>query len=290
VRLSCIDIGSNTTRLLVADCDAQQLEWIHQERSFTRLGNELFEHGTIRPAKIAEVVDVVRDQRDVAARLGATAVHAVATEALRSAANGSALVAAIHDATGLSVEVLSEAEEARLAFVGATGTLREPPSERLGVVDVGGGSSELVVGEAPDQVQWWASVPLGSGRLTRRHLFTDPPTEPELSSARTQIAAELAGLDAPRPSAVVAVGGSATSLSRVAGPVLSSRVLAQALMLLGAERSTKIAIDYEIDAERARLLPAGLLILGQVAELFRAPLVVGHGGIREGVLLEASSK
>ena len=221
---------------------------------------------------------------------GATAVHAVATEALRSAANGSALVAAIHDATGLSVEVLSQAEEARLAFVGATGTLREPPSERLGVVDVGGGSSELVVGEAPDQVQWWASVPLGSGGLTRRHLFTDPPTEPELSSARTQIAAELDGLDAPRPSAVVAVGGSATSLSRVAGPVLSSRVLAQALMLLGAERSTKIAIDYGIDAERARLLPAGLLILGQVAELFRAPLVVGHGGIREGVLLEASSK
>ena len=289
MRLGCIDIGSNTTRLLVADCDDQQLDSIHQERSFTRLGHELFEHGTIRPAKIAEVVNVVRDQRDVAARLGATAVHAVATEALRSAANGSALVAAIDDATGLSVEVLSQAEEARLAFVGATGTLREPTSERLGVVDVGGGSSELVVGEAPNQVQWWASVPLGSGRLTRRHLFTDPPTEGELSSARTQIAAELEGLDVPRPSAVVAVGGSATSLSRVAGPVLSPRVLAQALMLLGAERSTKIAIDYGIDSERARLLPAGLLILGQVAELFRAPLLVGHGGIREGVLLEASS-
>ena len=68
------------------------------------------------------------------------------------------------------------------------------------------------------------------------------------------------------------------------------RVLAQALVLLGAEGSRKIAIDYGIDSERARLLPAGLLILGQVAELFKAPLVVGHGGIREGVLLEASSK
>ena len=133
----------------------------------------------------------MRDQRDTATRLGATAVHAVATEALRSAANGVELVSAIRDATGLTVEVLTPAEEARLAFVGATGTLGNTPPDQLGVVDVGGGSSELVVGEAPNRVRWWASVPLGSGELARRHLRTDPPTDQELSSARMQIAAEL---------------------------------------------------------------------------------------------------
>jgi exopolyphosphatase/guanosine-5'-triphosphate,3'-diphosphate pyrophosphatase len=290
LRLGCIDIGSNTTRLLVADCDAERLDWIHQERAFTRLGHELHFNGTIGAAKIAEVVAVVRDQRDAAVRLGATAVHAVATEALRSAANGGELVSAIHEVTGLTIEVLTPAEEARLAFVGATGTLGDPAPVQLGVVDVGGGSSELVVGDAPDRVRWWASVPLGSARVAHRHLRTDPPTDQELSNARREIAAELGGLEVPRPRAAVAVGGSATSLSRLAGPMLTPRVLAEALALLAGERSTKIAVEYGIDPERVRLLPAGLLILEQAAALFGAPLVVGRGGIREGVLLEASSK
>jgi exopolyphosphatase / guanosine-5'-triphosphate,3'-diphosphate pyrophosphatase len=289
LRLGCIDIGSNTTRLLVADGECASLHWIHQERSFTRLGQEVFETGTIGAAKIAEVVQVVRDQRDIAARLGATRIEVVATEALRSAANRDELVAAIRDSTGLTVEILSAAAEARLAFVGVAGTLGETPPEKLGVVDVGGGSSELVVGEPPSRVRWWASVPLGSGELTRRHLGSDPPTGSELDDARMRIAAELGVLEVPRPAAVVAVGGSATSLGRLAGPALSPGVLARALTLLGAERSTEIAREYGIDPQRARLLPAGLLILERVVMLFGAPLLVGRGGIREGVLLEASA-
>ncbi len=288
MRLGCIDIGSNTTRLLVADSDGKQLRWVHQERSFTRLGHELFEHGRIRPAKVAEVVDVVRGQRDRANALGAVRLRTIATEAIRSAANGRELVAAIEEATGLPVEVLSAGEEARLAFVGVAGTLGQTPPRKLGVVDVGGGSSELVVGAPPDRVRWWASVSLGSADLARGVLSSDPPTGEELASAREQISAELRRLEVPRPETAVAVGGSATSVSRVAGLVLDEQALRRALELLAREACAEIARRFAIDPERARLLPGALLILEGVARVFDAPLAIGRGGIREGVLLEAS--
>ncbi len=289
MRLGCIDIGSNTTRLLVADSDHGRLQWVHQERSFTRLGHELGQHGAIGPAKIAEVVAVVRDQHDSARIHGAADVRAVATQAVRSAANGNELCAAIRRATGLKVEVLSAREEARLAFVGVAGTLLEPPAGELGVVDVGGGSSELVVGAPPDYVRWWASVPIGSGEFAHPRLLGDPPTAAELADARAQIADELGRLDVPRPAMAVAVGGSATSLSRLAGSLLDRAALNRALTVLARERSIEVARRFGIDLERARLLPAGLLILEGVARAFGSPLVIGQGGIREGILLEASA-
>lgn len=290
MRLGCIDIGSNTTRLLVADSDGARLRWIHQERAFTRLGHELFEHGAIGDRKIAEVVEVVRDQRDTANHLGVSRLRVVATEAIRSAANGAELAAAVRGATGLDIEVLSAREEARLAFVGVAGTLgRRCPAE-LGVVDVGGGSSELVVGRPPDRVRWWASLALGSSELTRVRLCSDPPTATELSGAREQIAGALRGLAVPAPLAAAAVGSSAASLSRVAGTRLSSQALNRALALLSGARSSEIARRFGIDPERARLLPAGLLILEGVAQVFGTPLLIGQGGIREGVLLEASQR
>lgn len=287
MRLGCIDIGSNTTRLLVADSDGRQLIWIHQERSFTRIGHELFEQGRIGPAKIDDVVAVVRAQLQTAREHGASQVQAVATEAIRSAANGTELVQAIQDATGLTVEILSGEEEARLAFVGVAGTLEQPPPGELGVVDVGGGSSELVVGSAPNRVRWWASIGIGSGALAQVCLCSDPPTPRELAVARTLIAGQFERLEVPRPAAAVAVGGSATSLARLAGPVLDAAGLGRALALLSATRSTEIARRFAIDPERAQLLPGGLLILEAVAEAFGAALRVGRGGIREGVLLEA---
>jgi exopolyphosphatase/guanosine-5'-triphosphate,3'-diphosphate pyrophosphatase len=290
LRLGCVDIGSNTTRLLVADSDGERLRWVHQERAFTRLGRELAEHGAIGPAKIAEVVGVVLAQRDTAHRLGTSRLRVVGTEAIRSAANGAELAAAVRDRTGLDIEVLSAREEARLAFVGVATTLGESPARELGVVDVGGGSSELVVGRPPDRVRWWASLPLGSSELTRARLCSDPPTERELSSARAQIAAQLAQVAVPQPHTAAAVGSSAASLSRVAGTMLSAEALARALALIIAARSGEIARRFAIDPERARLLPAGLLILEGVARVFRTPLRIGQGGIREGVLIEASQR
>jgi exopolyphosphatase / guanosine-5'-triphosphate,3'-diphosphate pyrophosphatase len=287
VRAACIDIGSNTTRLLVADCAGRQLTEVHQQRAFTHIGLGLAVTGGISEAKIGEVVAVVADQLAAARDQGAETIRAVATAAIRRAANGAALVEAIADSTGLRVEILSGEEEARLAFLGAATTLAQAPSGLLGVVDVGGGSSELVVGVAPDRVGWWASVDLGSGALTEHCLPSDPPRPPELAAARGEIARALAGLKPPRPHLAVAVGGSATSLSRLAGPTLDPAALGRSLALLSREPAAVVAQRYLIDPQRARLLPAGLLILEGIANLLGAALTVGQGGIREGVLLEA---
>jgi exopolyphosphatase/guanosine-5'-triphosphate,3'-diphosphate pyrophosphatase len=214
----------------------------------------------------------------------------VATAAIRTAANGVALVEAIAAGTGLEVEIVSGEDEARLAFRGAAAML-EPETavrcQQLGVIDVGGGSSEVVVGAAPDRVGWWASVPIGSGALTDHCLHSDPPSPGELESARHEVAAALAGLAPPCPEVAVAVGGSATSLGRVAGPVLDAPAFERALAVLAGESAVEVAERFLIDPQRARLLPAGLLILQGASRLLEATIQVGRGGIREGVLLEA---
>jgi exopolyphosphatase / guanosine-5'-triphosphate,3'-diphosphate pyrophosphatase len=289
VRRACIDIGSNTTRLLVAECDAEQLLEIHQERVFTRVSRGLLGDGTISASKIAEVVDVVVGQLKNARELGAGDVRAVATAAIRRSGNGAALVAAVRNACGLAVEILSGEEEARLAFVGAARTLGRQPDGELGVVDVGGGSSELVVGTAPDKVSWCASFEVGSGDLAAEHLKSDPPSPAELSRARAQVASAIAGLSVPRPAEAVAVGGSAASLRRLAGDVLDADAFNRALRVLGTERARDVAKRFALDIERVRLLPAGLLILQAASDLFGVSLMVGRGGIREGVLLEAAA-
>jgi exopolyphosphatase / guanosine-5'-triphosphate,3'-diphosphate pyrophosphatase len=288
LRRACIDIGSNTTRLLVAECDAERLLEIHQERAFTLVGRGLLKDGTIAAAKIAEVVDVVSAQLRTAAELGALDVRGVATAAIRRAGNGTELAAAVRKSCGLGIEILSAQEEARLAFIGAARTLGHVPEGELGVVDVGGGSSELVVGTAPDRVNWCASFEVGSGDLAEACLRSDPPSEAELSDARARVVSALEGLTVPRPAEAVAVGGSAASLRRLAGPLLDPEAFARSLGLLAAERAIDIARRFALDLDRVRLLPAGLLILQAASERFGAALQVGRGGLREGVLLEAS--
>jgi exopolyphosphatase/guanosine-5'-triphosphate,3'-diphosphate pyrophosphatase len=287
MRAGCIDIGSNTTRLLVAEWADGRLCQLHQERAFTRIGRGLTPGGSIAPEKIDEVVQVVVNQLRSAAEWGATNVRGVATAAVRDAANGQALVAAIAAAAGLAVEMLSGEEEARLAFVGAAATLQDATAGRLGVVDVGGGSSEMVVGVAPATISWWASVALGSNSVTEEWLHADPPTPAQLAAARRHVALRLSEVQPPIPQMAVAVGGSATSLSRLAGPVLDAGALLRSLRLLATEPSGAVAARWQIDPQRARLLPGGLLILEAVAARFQTTITVGRGGIREGVVLEA---
>jgi exopolyphosphatase/guanosine-5'-triphosphate,3'-diphosphate pyrophosphatase len=287
MRCACIDIGSNTTRLLIADCQSGRIVEVHQERAFTRIGRATHPDGTIAQSKLAEVVAVVAAQLAAAREHGASLVRGVATAAIREAANGPALIAEIRTACGLEVEILSCEQEARLAFVGAAGTLGHAPAGELGVVDVGGGSTELVIGTAPDQVRWSTSLAVGSGNLTDRCIDSDPPSAEHVARARAEIAAAVAGLELPSPAEAVAVGGSATSLRRVAGSLLDAESLARSLALLATERASVIASRFAIDLERARLLPAGLLLLETASRLFGGALELGCGGIREGVLLEA---
>ncbi len=287
MRRACIDIGSNTTRLLVAECDGDELLEVHQERAFNRIGRELRVAGVISEEKIAEVASEVRDQLERARALGAGEIQAVATAAIRRAANGGALVEAIRAGCGLDVRVLSGEEEARLAFLGAALTLDHEPAGTVGVVDVGGGSSELVVGRASGGVSWSRSFGFGSGDIAEECLHSDPPTSAEMTAARSRLSRELAGCDAPQPAEAVAVGGSATSLRRLAGPTLDRRTFQRTLELLMSQRASEVAGRFMLDLERVRLLPAGLLILEAAAAAFGSALQIGRGGVREGVLLEA---
>jgi exopolyphosphatase / guanosine-5'-triphosphate,3'-diphosphate pyrophosphatase len=289
LRRACIDIGSNTTRLLVADCASGSLNAIvHEERAFTYLAWARLADGSIAPSKLKEVARVVAQQRQKAQQLGAREVRAVATAAIRRAPNGAELVEAVRATCAQEVEILTGEEEARLAFVGAAGTFDHVPAGELGVVDVGGGSSELVVGSVPDRVSWSASFPLGSGDLARRYLLSDPPQPAELAQARSEVQETLSRLDVPRPVEAAAVGGGAASLARLAGRVLDSAAFTRALAALAAAPGLQVARQFELEADRVRLLPAGLLILQAASERFGAPLVVAGGGLREGVLLEAS--
>jgi len=287
VRRACIDIGSNTTRLLVAECDPGQLREVHQERHFTRIGRGL-KDGVIAPAKIDEVAGVVSEQLRVARDLGCVQVLGVATAAIRRASNRAELIEAISRSCDLEVNVLSGEEEARLAFVGAAGTLGHDPGGLLGVVDVGGGSSELVVGTAPGTVTWCASFGIGSGDLADGCFRSDPPSSEELTRARRVVAGAVDALEVPHPREAVAVGGSAASLRRLAGPLLDAEAFARSLGLLASERAATIARRFALEFERVRLLPAGLLILQAASEKFGSALQIGQGGLREGVLLEAA--
>ena len=289
MRLACIDIGSNTTRLLVADCEPARLAEIHQQRAFTRLSRGLNAEGTLSEEKIEEVASVVSEQLRAARALGAASVYALATAAVRRARNGAALAGVVQRACGLEVRILSEPEEARLAFVGAARTLEWEVSGPLGVVDVGGGSSELIVGQPPDVIGWSRSFAVGSGDLADQFLRSDPPSTAEVDAARAHVAAAFAHVRVPGTAAAVAVGGSATSLHRLAGERLDEATFARLFELLMSARAAEVARRYALDQERVRLLPAGLLILQAAAEVFGATLRIGRGGIREGALLEAAS-
>lgn len=288
MRRACIDIGSNTTRLLVADCLGTELVDVHQERVFTHIGRGRRPDGSIPQEKIEEVSAVVAEQAERARELGASEVRAVATAAIREAGNGPSLVAGVRERCGIEVEILSWQEEARLAFIGVACALESPPAGELGVVDVGGGSSELVVGTAPDRVSWAASLPLGSAELTRNCLRSDPPGSRELADAMDEVDTVLDALDVPHPVQASAVGGSAASLARLAGTPLDEVAFARSLELLARRPAADVARLHGLEEERVRLLPAGLLILQGASRRFGLPLHVGRGGLREAILLEGS--
>src|SRR5918999_5310249 len=141
-----IDIGSNTTRVLVAEPQSGQLRKVMEQRAYTRIGKASRHDGRIDADKITEVAGVVETQVRLAQEVGAEAIRIVATAAIREARNRDIAVARIESAAGMPVQVLGEEEEGRLAFIGATKTLGHPVEGEIGVVDVGGGPSEVILG------------------------------------------------------------------------------------------------------------------------------------------------
>jgi exopolyphosphatase / guanosine-5'-triphosphate,3'-diphosphate pyrophosphatase len=283
---ACIDIGSNTTRLLVAQPAGGQLREVMQQRAFTRLGKGLRRDEAISAGKLDEVAEVVATQVRLAEELGAERLRAVATAVIRRAANGGELCRAVRERSGVDVEILDGDEEARLAFLGATKTLGHPVPGDVVVADVGGGSSELAVGTVADGVRWSASFRVGSGFLADAYLRSDPPSIDELHAVREHALGAFEGVELDGPALGVAVGGSATSLRRLVGARLEHETLERGVRVLATHPIAEVARRFELEPERVRLLPAGILILEAISDRLGVPLQIGRGGLREGVILE----
>jgi exopolyphosphatase/guanosine-5'-triphosphate,3'-diphosphate pyrophosphatase len=281
-----IDIGSNTTRVLVAEPVDGQLKKVMEQRAYTRINKALDPDRAIVPEKVSEVAEVVATQVRLARELGAETIRAVATAAIREASNAEEVAAGIGDASGVPVEILSEQEEGRLAFIGATKTLGHPVDGTVGVVDVGGGSTEVVLGTVPGGVEQVRSWQIGSGTLADELISADPPSAAEIRRIRERIDAKFEGVEIEHPSQAVAVGGSATSLRRLVGAVLVYETLERGIRILVGEPAADVARRFELDAERVRILATGVLLLEKVSELLGQPLQIGKGGLREGVVLD----
>jgi exopolyphosphatase / guanosine-5'-triphosphate,3'-diphosphate pyrophosphatase len=284
---ACIDIGSNTTRLLVADATRGQLRELSTQRAFTRLGKSLRKGGAIPAEKIAETAEVVRTQALSARDLGAGELVAVGTAAVRDAPNRDELVAAIEEAGDLTLQVLSPEEEARLSFVGATRTMTEPTEDSVAVIDVGGGSTEIAIGRG--EMSWSESFRVGSGFLADSYLHSDPPSAAELDAVRRHVEGTFEGLRPPPADSAVAVGGTATSLRRLVGAELAHETLERGIRVLSSTSVAEVATRFELDLERVRLLPAGILVLEAVSDLLGLPLRIARGGLREGAIMEMAA-
>ena len=188
MRLACVDIGSNTTRLLVAEVDEDGV-WreLMTQRAYTLIGKQAGENGRLRKKTIANTVEVVATQVRLADEMGAGDITIVATAAVRGAPNRDDLTTAITAETGLPVRVLTGSEEAHLDFIGATKRLGAPAEGSIVVVDVGGGSTELAIGTVDSGATWDATFRIGSGMLTEAYVNADPPGVGELESIRQHV-------------------------------------------------------------------------------------------------------
>ncbi len=283
---AAIDIGSNTTRVLVAEPDGGQLRKVMEQRAYTRIGKATTHDGAIDDDKVEEVAEVVATQVRLAEELGAEAIRIVATAAIREATNRDAIAELIENRCGHEVEVLSEHDEGRLSFIGATKTLGHPVAGDVGVVDVGGASTEVVLGSIAGGVRAVHSFKIGSGSLADELIDNDPPSAAEIRAIRDHVADFFEGVEVERPDQAVAVGGSATSLRTLVGAVLEYETLERAIRVLASDPVAEVAKRFELDPRRVRILPTGVLLLEKLSELLGQPLQIGKGGLREGVILD----
>ena len=217
-RVAVVDLGTNSTRLLVADVEDGAVKEIERRTNVTRLGEGVDSSGRLSDAAMDRVLDVLAQYRRLIDDLGAGRVEAVATSAMRDAENGPELQRLLAERFGIEARVIPGEEEARLTFRGATSARGDRDAE-TSVVDIGGGSTEFVVGEPERDPRFHVSTKLGSVRQSERHLHSDPP-EPEQVEALSResrrivedgVPAEVrAGVDAG-----IAVAGTATSLAAI---------------------------------------------------------------------------
>jgi exopolyphosphatase / guanosine-5'-triphosphate,3'-diphosphate pyrophosphatase len=286
MRVGVLDVGSNTARLLVADVGHDRnVVAVATESVHLGLGAEIAESGTLRAKTIVTTAAVCRRYAKRARGLGATRAEIIVTAPGRQGAAASSFVARLSDETRLPVRILSADEEGELAYRGAVSRLDRASRGLVGVVDVGGGSTEIVVGRAPAGPSWIGSVDLGSLRLTRLALPGDPPSKRQLAAARELVSEALATLRPPEPAVALAAGGSARALAKLVGRRLDPETVEPAISLLARRPARKVARASGIGLPRAGTLLAGALILGEVSRSLERSLVLARGGLREGAAL-----
>ena len=281
-----IDVGSNTVRLLVTHGVQPELS----EREMLRLGADVEQSGRISDGKLAQAAEVVARYAEDARAAKVERLEILITSPGRQAENGDDLLEVLALAGRCPARILSAAEEGRLAFVGAVGLATPPPRRTVAVVDVGGGSAQVVVGTRREGPRWQHSIDLGSQRLTSRLLSGEPPGLEAVESACAEVAGYLAGVAPPSPRTAYAVGGSARALKRIVGPRLGGDELAFLLELVAATPATELGKRYGIAAERTRTIAAGTVILAAFQALLDTPLKVVRGGLRDGAVAELAAR
>lgn len=269
-RVAVVDVGTNSTRLLVADVGDRLVE-IERRSTVTRLGEGVDRSGELKPEAQRRVFAALDAYAEAIERHGASVSAAVLTSAVRDARNGAGFAERVRRDYGLDARTLSGDEEAQLTFLGATSARDRGDRSALLVIDVGGGSTELVVG-AGGEVRWYASTQNGVVRHSERHLHHDPPLAGELDALARDVALPAPG----RVDAAVAVAGTATACAaidlelepydatRVEGHVLATarlRELRDRLAALPLERRRAVR---GLHPDRAPTIVAGIVILLQV--------------------------
>jgi exopolyphosphatase/guanosine-5'-triphosphate,3'-diphosphate pyrophosphatase len=300
-RFATIDIGTNTALLLVAERRGGALAPVLERAEITRLGRGVDATGRLDPAAIRETVTALADYARAARQLGARVVACVATSAARDAANGAEFFAAAREAAGLVPEVIPGDEEARLVWASAWRDFGRP-GEALAVLDVGGGSTELSIGDGAAPAGR-ASLQVGAVRLTERHVRGDPPSAAEverLRAAAREAVRPFAAMGGRTPGArLVGVAGTVTTLAavvqrlpshdaqRVHGSSLSFEEIEGLTSTLAALTVSERAALPGMEPKRADVILAGAVI---VAEAMRATgfdrLVVSDRGVRWGLLYD----
>jgi exopolyphosphatase/guanosine-5'-triphosphate,3'-diphosphate pyrophosphatase len=281
-----IDVGSNTVRVVVIRGGREVLS----QREMLRLGASVEQFGRIPDDKLRETMDVVRRFTGAARAAGAQLVEILITSPGRQAKNGADLLDALSRAGDCNARILSAVEEGLLAFKGAMASASPPARRLVAVVDVGGGSAQLVVGTRRDGAVWARSIDIGSQRLTSRLLQDDPPGLGAVAAARAEVERYLDQLDAPPPRAALAVGGSARALKRLGGSRLAGPELDDLVALLGTTPSSRLIEEHGCDPDRVRTMAAGAIILAALQARLDTPLKVVRAGLREGALLELAAK
>jgi len=288
MRAGVVDLGTNSTRLLVADVEDGRVEEVARRAEITRLGEGVDERRKLLPLPIARVRNVLTEYRRELERLGAERVLTIATSAVRDAENGEAFLGEIEWSYGFTTRLLSGDEEAALTLRGvATG---EPVGEGTLVLDVGGGSTELITTEQR------VSVDVGSVRLTERHLHADPPTADELEASAREVRELLPSLG---PSRAIGVAGTVTTLAalelngydpeRVHGHRLSREAVERQLERLASLPLAQRRELPGLEPERAPVIVGGAVIVREVLDRYGLDgLEASERDLLHGAALEAA--